>query len=129
MGRGVPTTESSPTICGDTNATAEKHMEFIVPFIGENISRCKCPQCPVQADSPCAQDKIKSSKEAMEYMPAGDIPKSRYIPGVYCSTGKSQCKDLNFEKQCICGSCEVWKEYNLGKAYSNNHFCQHGRST
>ncbi|WP_332881999.1 hypothetical protein [Methanosarcina horonobensis] len=35
----------------------------------ENISRCKCPQCSVQADSPCAQDKIKSSREAMEYMP------------------------------------------------------------
>ncbi|MGB9928534.1 MAG: DUF2769 domain-containing protein [Methanosarcina sp.] len=120
--------EKSSIISVSENLTPEKCTKFIVPFVGENISRCKCPECPVQVDSQCAQDKIRSSKEAMEYMPAGDVPKPQHIPGVYCSSGKSACKDLNFERQCICGSCEVWKEYNLENADPNNHFCQHGRS-
>ena len=28
-----------------------------VPYVVSNIERCMCSQCPVQADSVCAQDK------------------------------------------------------------------------
>jgi len=65
----------------------------------------------------------------MEYMPAGDVPRPEYIPGVYCSIGKSECEDLNFDRQCICSSCDVWKEYDLKDANPNNHFCQRGKAT
>jgi hypothetical protein len=129
MKRDTPTEEKVSITHRDRDTTSGKCTVFVVSYVGENISRCKCPQCPVQADSQCAQDKIKSSREAMEYMPAGDVPKSEYIPGMYCSKGKSLCKDLNFDKQCICGSCDVWKDYDLKDANPNNHFCQHGKAT
>lgn len=114
---------------GESTEKKSEGTGCIVPFVGENISRCKCPDCPVQADSQCAQDKIKTSREAMEYMPAGSVPKSEPIPGVYCSSGKAQCQDLNFDRQCICDSCEVWKDYNLKDACPDDDFCQHGRAT
>jgi hypothetical protein len=114
---------------GESTGKEGKGTGSLVPFVGENISRCKCPESPVQADSQCAQDQIKTSREAMEYMPAGDVPKPEYIPGVYCSSGKASCQDLNFDRQCICGSCEVWKDYNLKDVDPNNHFCQNGRAT
>lgn len=129
MGRDKSTEEKSSITPKDRNINSEKCADFVVPYVGENISRCRCPQCPVQANSQCAQDKIKSSREAMEYMPAGDVPYPEYIPGVYCSEGKSPCKDLNFDRQCICDSCDVWKEYDLKDADPNNHFCRYGRST
>ncbi|WP_235270718.1 DUF2769 domain-containing protein [Methanosarcina mazei] len=47
------------------------------------------------------------------------------LGGVYCAENKSRCKDLNFDRQCICDSCKVWKEYGLKDADPNNHFCQH----
>jgi len=62
-------------------------------------------------------------------MPAGQVPDPEDVPGVYCSEGKARCQDLNFDRKCICGSCEVWNEYNLKDADPNNHFCQHGRAT
>jgi hypothetical protein len=129
MGRDTPIELRGSVTPRDRDITFERGMDFIVPYAGENISRCKCPQCPVQADSQCVQDEIKVSREAMRYMPAGDVPKPEYIPGVYCSEGKARCEDLDFNNQCICDSCEVWKEYDIKDADPNDHFCQHGRAT
>jgi Protein of unknown function (DUF2769) len=129
MGRNTPTEEKGSITPRDRNMTFERGTDFVVPYVGENISRCKCPQCPVQADSQCAQDKIKSLKQAMENLPAGEISNPEDVPGVYCSEGKARCQDLDFDRQCICDSCDVWKEYDLKDANPNNHFCQHGRAT
>ncbi len=129
MGRNTPTEEKGSITPRDRNLTFERGTDFVVPYVGENISRCKCPQCPVQADSQCAQDKIKSLKQAMENLPAGEISNPWDVPGVYCSEGKARCQDLDFDRQCICDSCEVWKEYDLKDANPNNQFCQHGRAT
>ena len=72
-----------------------------------------CSLCPVQADSKCVQEKLQSSKKLMESMPAGGVPDPEEVPGIYCSTGKATCEDLKFDRECICGTCEVWKEsYN-----------------
>ena len=49
--------------------------------------------------------------------------KPKDVPGAYCSPGKARCQNLNVERQCICDSCEVWKEYDLKDADPNNHFC------
>jgi len=102
--------------------------DSIVPYAAENIKRCRCSECPVQADSDCAKDKLQKSKQEMEKMPAGKVPNPEDVPGIYCSTGKARCQDLNFDRQCICGSCEVWKDYKLMDLDPNNHFCQHGRA-
>ena len=129
MGRDTQTIEKDSVTPRDRNITFERGTDFVVPYSKENINRCRCPQCPVQADSRCAQDEIKSSKQAMENLPAGEIPNPEDVPGVYCSEGKARCEDLDFGRQCICNSCDVWKEYDLKDADPNNHFCQHGRAT
>jgi len=129
MGRDTQTIEKDSVTPRDRNITFERGTDFVVPYSEENINRCRCPQCPVQADSRCAQDEIQSSKQAMENLPAGEIPNPEDVPGVYCSEGKARCEDLDFGRQCICNSCDVWKEYDLKDADPNNHFCQHGRAT
>ncbi|MGB9927775.1 MAG: DUF2769 domain-containing protein [Methanosarcina sp.] len=100
-----------------------------VPYKRENIERCMCSQCPVQQDSKCAKEKLQSSGQKMKNMPAGEVPNPEDVPGIYCSTGKATCQDLDFNRECICGSCEVWKECNLSELDLNNHFCLHGKAT
>ncbi len=128
-GRDTSTEERVSMTPRDRNVTFERGTDFVVPYARANISRCRCPQCPVQADSKCAQDKIQSSKQAIENMPSDEVPNPEDFPGIYCSIGEATCQDLNFDRQCICGSCEVWKEYDLKTADPNNHFCHHGRAT
>ena len=129
MGRNAPTEEKSPIPPRDRKVTFQRWTDFLVPYQEENINRCRCPECPVQADSQCAQNKIKNFKQKMENAPAGEVPDPENIPGVYCSEGSAPCEDLNVERQCICGSCAVWKEYDLKDASPNNHFCKRGRAT
>lgn len=128
-GRDTSTEENESITPRDRNVTFERGTDFVVPYESENINRCRCPQCPVQANNQCVQDKNKSSKQAMENLPEGEVPDPEDVPGVYCSTGKATCQNLHVDRQCICGSCEVWKEYNLTNANPNNHFCQQGRAT
>ena len=40
--------------------------ESKVPFTPENIKRCMCPKCPVQADSKCAMDKLDNLVKELE---------------------------------------------------------------
>lgn len=128
--RGKPTEKRSFTEA-ENRFTEEKGRgtNFLVPYARSNIEKCMCSQCPVQADSKCAQEKLQSSGKEMENMPGGEVPDPEDVPGIYCSTGKATCQDLNFDRQCICGTCEVWKEYGLEKINPNNHFCQHGKAT
>lgn len=109
--------------------SSESGKNSKVPYVRSNIERCMCSQCPVQAESKCAQEKLQSSKKLMENMPSGGVPDPEEVPGIYCSTGKATCQDLNFDRECICGTCEVWKEYGLEGVDPNNHFCLHGRAT
>ena len=128
MGRDAPTEEKNVTP-RDRNVTFERGTEFVVPYVKENINRCRCSQCPVQDNSRCAQNEGQSVKQALKNAPAGEVPDPEKVPGVYCSEGPATCQDLDFDRQCICSSCEVWKEYDLKNANPNNHFCQHGRAT
>ena len=128
MRRDAPTEEKNITP-RDRNVTFERGTEFVVPYVKENINRCRCSKCPVQANSRCAQSEGQSVKQALKNAPAGEVPDPEKVPGVYCSEGPATCQDLDFDRQCICSSCEVWKEYDLKNANPNNHFCQHGRAT
>jgi hypothetical protein len=100
-----------------------------VPYTLENIKRCMCPKCPVQANSKCAMDKLDSLVKALESAGEGNVPEPQNVPGVYCSTGKATCQDLDPNQQCICYTCEVWKEYNLGDGTPSMYFCQNGKAT
>lgn len=52
----------------------------------------------------------------------GNLPSSSDIPGLYCSSGEAGCGDLDFEKRCMCPTCSVWQEHDLG-AYK---YCKDG---
>lgn len=99
-----------------------------VEFSVMNIKRCLCPECPVQAESICVEGKwrlmqeIAWASETMIYFEADRVP------GMYCSTGKALCKDINPKKMCICERCPVWKENSLKKGEPSLYFCQKGES-
>lgn len=99
-----------------------------VPYVISNIERCMCPQCPVQADSACAQEKYSSLKNEINSSVKGEVPESEKFPGMYCSTGSATCVDLNPNKQCMCKTCVVWKEYILENSKPMMYFCNIGRA-
>ncbi|MGB9939604.1 DUF2769 domain-containing protein [Methanosarcina sp.] len=107
----------------------ERGTDFEVPYARSNIEKCRCPQCPVQADNKCAQDKIDNLKTVMANLSGERVPDPEDVPGVYCSTGKATCQDLNPDRQCICYTCTVWKEYDLGEGMPSMYFCQNGKAT
>jgi hypothetical protein len=129
MGRSKPNEGKDSITPRDRNITFERGTDFLVPYNEENINRCKCPLCPVQADSQCVRNRLQISKQELENAPEGVAPNPENVPGVYCSEGRTSCQDLEFDRQCICDSCEVWNEYVLKDANPNNHFCQQGRAT
>ena len=92
--------------------------DAIVPFEAANASRCICPICPVQMFSKCSSEKLKNDPLSD---PGG-------VPKLYCSSGKTLCKDLNGKSMCICGSCKVWKEFGLVKHKPTAYYCIKGRS-
>ena len=120
-GKGTTSEENRSTPTG-------RGTDFKVPYSRANVNRCKCPQCPVQADSKCAQDKIQNLKTVMSNVSGEGVPNPEDVPGVYCSTGKATCKDLNPDRSCICNTCDVWKEYTLGKGKPVMYFCKNGKA-
>jgi len=93
-----------------------------IEFTRENITKCLCPQCPVQAESECAQIKMKMLQESMR----GMSPEPSDVPGVYCATGTATCSDLDPSKMCNCPNCDVFKENNLEQGEPKGYFCQKG---
>ena len=107
---------------GTANVESPKATKPKIEFTRENITRCLCPQCPVQAESECAQTKMKMLQESMR----GMSPEPSDVPGMYCATGTAACNDLNSHKLCNCPNCEVFKENNLAQAEPGAYYCQRG---
>jgi len=99
-----------------------------VPYNLENIKKCLCPKCPVQVDSKCSMAKLKSLTKGLESAREGEVPEPQNVPGLYCSTGKATCQDLNPHEQCICPTCSVWKKHNLQNVQPVMYFCQRGKA-
>ncbi len=87
-----------------------------VAYTQENVDKCWCGSCPVQAKSKCATDLYEASKGKNE------LPPPERLGGMYCSTGKAICTDLELINLCNCAACPVWGENEL----ANNHYCAHG---
>lgn len=124
--RDTTTGEEVTIIPRDRNISFQRETGFVVPYSQENINRCRCPQCPVQADSKCVKDKFGNLKKELDVLPDDEVPEPNNVPGAYCSTGIATCKDLNPGMQCICNSCDVWKEYLLENGTPSQYFCQNG---
>ena len=104
-------------------------LKVTVPYTVSNIERCQCPQCPVQADSECAQEKYSRLKSELESPGGVEALEPQKVPGVYCSAGTATCMDLNPNRECICKTCAVWEENCLERANTRMYFCNNGRAT
>lgn len=90
-----------------------------VRYDTENVSKCWCGQCPVQAESACAKKEYEEAKPTIE---AGSMPAPDDMPGLYCGTGTASCGDLKSKERCLCPECLVWGENKL----ISNHYCVQG---
>lgn len=93
-----------------------------VAFVPGNVGKCLCPKCPVQSKSQCVSEKLGAISQSLAKNPLV----REEIPGVYCSTGKAACQDLDAQQACICGSCSVFKEYNLAGGQPVGYYCRDG---
>jgi len=107
---------------GTAKTESPEEMKPKIEFTRENITKCLCPQCPVQAESECAQTKMKMLQESMR----GMSPEPSDVPGVYCATGTAACSDIDPNKMCNCPNCDVFKENNLEQGEPKRYFCQKG---
>lgn len=113
-----------------------------VAYNADNIMKCQCTSCPVQAASSCVMAKKQAIAPMMEQMSGtmGDgatmmseqsgmggmmLPPAADMPGMYCSTGVATCTDLDFAQGCICPSCPVYMNNSL----DNTKYCKKGSAT
>ncbi len=100
-----------------------------IDFSMENINYCLCCKCAVQIESQCVKDKQK----IMLLITQQDLDSpmrmdAERVPGVYCTTGKAICKDIDTKKVCKCNECYIWKEYGLKESSPGRYFCRYGES-
>ena len=107
-----------------------------IKFNMGTIGKCQCPECPVQAQSSCAMDKLNNLEKTIEYYPPETtVAKEKevtshpeQVPEAYCATGTATCPDLDSNKMCQCSTCDVWKENRLGEGEPGGYFCAKGKS-
>jgi hypothetical protein len=95
-----------------------------IDFSMENIKKCLCIKCAVQIESQCVRDKEK----IMLLITQQDLDSpmrmdEERVPGLYCSTGKASCKDIDPKKVCKCNECPIWNGYKLE---TQRYFCRDG---
>lgn len=95
-----------------------------VPFDNSTVTRCLCPACPVQTKSGCVANLKQHLSDALSQRPL----RKEEIPGVYCSTGKATCTDLDPSQPCQCGACPVFEEYRLASANPVGYYCRDGEA-
>ncbi len=101
-----------------------QQMNSQVPLVLSNVTKCKCPECPVQTKSQCVAKLIEGLGEAVKRDPL----RSAEIPGAYCGTGEAICTDLNLDQNCLCGECPVFAEYQLAAGAPVGYYCRDGAS-
>ncbi|MBI2850782.1 MAG: DUF2769 domain-containing protein [Chloroflexi bacterium] len=89
-----------------------------VPFTREKVNQCICPSCPVESKSQCTAALLSAPKQ--EPLKPADVP------GLFCSSGKAACQDLDFKKDCICIACPVYMQYKLAQSKPKLYFCRQG---
>lgn len=99
-----------------------------IEFNMENLKKCICTTCPVQADSACAKEKLMKMQEIMQEI-EGEIKLDPEItPALYCASGRAVCTDLDFDQICQCNYCDIWKKNDLDNGEPMGYFCRDGES-
>jgi len=93
-----------------------------VPFNRGIVGRCLCPVCPVQTKSSYVSNLKKNLPSALSKSPL----QPQDIPGLYCSTGKATCTDIDPSQRCQCWSCTIFTEYKLADRRPTGRYCRDG---
>lgn len=99
-----------------------------IEFNVENLQKCKCGECDVQAESECAQKGFAMISQIIEEMEKGNMPNPREIPGIYCGTGTTLCNDLDPDKTCNCINCEIYHDNKLDQRQPGEYYCKNGKT-
>jgi hypothetical protein len=99
-----------------------------IKFNVENLQKCQCGECGVQAESECAQAGFKMLPQILEEMEKGNMPNPKEIPGMYCATGTTMCNDLNYGKECNCINCEIYSTNELNQSEPGEQYCRNGKT-
>ncbi len=101
-----------------------------IDFDKENMEKCLCADCPVQANSSCVNDQLKMMEEIGHSIDidSGVMLDKEKVPKVYCAKGQTICDDLNLHEECQCKNCEIWKEYDLEVRKAPAYFCKNGKA-
>ncbi len=96
-----------------------------VDFSMENLQKCICKTCPVQAESACVKEKMRKIPEMLE---SGEMADTEMVPGLYCASGKTACPDLDMSKMCQCNECPIWEECDLVSGEPLGYYCRDGEA-
>ena len=101
-----------------------------IDFNQENMEKCLCAECLVQAKSSCVKNQLKILEETGHAIDidSGFMVEPEKVPKVYCSKGETSCEDLYFHEECQCPNCDVWREYDLEVRGAPAYFCKNGKA-
>lgn len=94
----------------------------------ENLEKCICGTCPVQADSACSKKKMEELNDILQKIKANEIPEPQDVPALYCATSKTICEDMDYSKMCQCNDCPIWDEYGLLEGEPMGYYCRDGEA-
>ncbi|MDD5205775.1 MAG: DUF2769 domain-containing protein [Desulfobacterales bacterium] len=95
-----------------------------IPFTMENAKKCICWKCPVHTKSKCIEENATKMGEVM----TTEFFDPKIVPGLYCSSGKATCADIQTELPCICGACPIFTEFRLAEGVPADHYCKNGHA-
>ena len=73
----------------------------------ENLKKCLCMKCP----SYKLGCKLTAMPKNMVTIVKGNIGETEHFEGMFCAFSKSKC--IKKVTQCICETCDVYKDNNL----------------
>ena len=92
-----------------------------------NMEKCVCCKCKVQKNRECPRKRTKNIQQMeSEGVDTLSILKPKEFPWLYCAVGRSVCEDLDYNEDCICEECPVWKDNELDKMFPKNFYCREG---
>ena len=98
----------------------------VVPFTLENYRKCLCPGCMVQFWSECANGKRARLPVVDEGQWVTLASKPEFLPALYCSSGRTDCRDIDTLRMCLCSGCVTFVKYRLHEGRPKSYFCHDG---
>lgn len=98
----------------------------VVPFVHESYRRCLCQGCMVQSGSACVEGKRAELGDVDEAHWGTLASRTDLLPALYCSSGRTDCGDIDTLRMCRCSGCPNFIKYRLDDGRPKSYFCRDG---